>query len=220
MIPVQMPPEPPDFDARVRQPGQEHLQQKGHDPAQPPPKHDRFLRTDQGKADYWRRVRDALKEGYGNRCVYSCFYLSEERVYGGDSFKHSIDHFKPISQSPAQLIYEWSNLRWSWDLINTYKEDSIIPEAHDPIQMTSNLVKLQRDERGDWTVIPESSLTDSEQQEIDKTIQSLGLNNPTVKTMRNQCVKDFLRNSDQYSTDLMEKRQPFIYRELKRLGWL
>lgn len=70
MIPVQMPPEPPDFDAQVRQPGHEYLQQKGYDPAQPPP--GKFQRhSDQDGAGYWRRVRDALKEGYGNRCVYS-----------------------------------------------------------------------------------------------------------------------------------------------------
>jgi len=29
-------------------------------------------------------------------------------------------------------------------------------------------VKLQRDERGDWIVIPESSLTDSEQKEVER----------------------------------------------------
>ena len=221
MIPVEMPPEPPDFDARVRQPGHEHLQQKGHDPAQPPPTHDGFLRNaDQGKADYWRRVRDALKKGYVNRCVYSCFYLSEEQIYAQDSFKHSIDHFKPVSQSPARLIYEWSNLRWAWELINIYKGDSIIPESHDPTQMTSNLVKLQRDKRGDWIVIPESSLTDLEQEKIDRTIRNLGLNNPKVKIMRNQCITHFLENKCQYSIELMKKYQPFIYRELRRLEWL
>lgn len=147
-------------------------------------------------------------------------YLSEERVDASDSFKHSIDHFKPISQSPARLIYEWSNLRWSWDLINTYKGDRIIREDHDPTQTTCNLVKLQRDERGDWIVIPESSLTNSEQEEVDRTIRSLGLNKPKVKAIRNQYVEHFRQSSDQYSADFMEERQPFIYRELKRLGWL
>lgn len=34
MIPVPMPPEPPDFDERVRRPGRDHLRQKSHNPDQ------------------------------------------------------------------------------------------------------------------------------------------------------------------------------------------
>lgn len=222
MIPVSMPPEPPNFDKRVRRPGREHLRQKSHNPDQPPPNHGDFWKKvdTQGKADYWRRARDDLKESYGNRCVYSCFYLQEEHVYGSVQFKHSIDHFKPVSQHPARLAYEWSNLRWAWDLINTCKKDNIITEAHDPTRMKTNLVKLQKDEYDNWKVVPDPRHGEAAKDDIMKTIDGLGLNNRKIIEARNACIQDFMEMCDVYSDALMEERQPFIYHELKELDLL
>ena len=69
-------------------------------------------------------------------------------------------------------------------------------------------------------MVPGSSLTALEQEKIGKTIQDLGLNKCKVKIRRNQYVKDFLDKDNPYSLDFIEERQPFVYRELKSLGWI
>jgi len=125
---------------------------------------------------------------------------------------------------PSISLSNWSLanfLRWAWNVIdNECKKDHLISEEHDSTRLTHNIVELQEDKNGDWIVIPDSSLTISQQEKIGKTIQDLGLNKRKVKIRRRQFVKDFLDNKDRYDDDFMEERQPFIYRELKRLGWL
>ena len=207
------------------------MQQEGQDPQQKPQSSTRIWGN--GAGDFWRDAKDELRTGYNNRCVYSCFFLEDERQQNGNlGSTHSIDHFQPKSRSPAYLAYEWSNLRWAWNVIdNKGKKDNLIPEEHDPTQLARNIMKLQEDDKGDWIVVPGSSLTASEQKEIEsliaseqkeieKTIRALGLNKPKVKIRRKQHIEDFLENKDRYDADSMKERQPFIYRELKRLGWL
>jgi len=220
MIRVNMPEEPDCFDEKVRQSGLAFLEQQGQDPQQEPQSGSRLWGNRDG--NFWTAVKDDLRTGYKNRCVYSCFVLEDERQ-PDNSLRptHSIDHFQPRSRSPAYLAYEWSNLRWTWNVIdNECKKDHFISEEHDPTRLTHNIVELQEDENGDWIVTSDSSLTISEQEKIDKTIQDLGLNKRKVKIRRRQFVEDFLENKDRYDDDFMEERQPFIYRELKRLGWL
>lgn len=221
MIPILRPEEPPDFDQRVREPGLKHLRQKQHDPGQPPRNSSLWDKKGaQGQADYWREARDELNKRYGQCCVYSCFYLNGERVYGDTKLERSIDHFKPRSKFAARLAYEWINLRLAWRLVNSYKADKIIPKAHDPTEMTTNLVKLQRDGDDNWKVVPDPELEDQAKDEIAKTIDDLGLNKETIIKARNACVEDFRKNRNNYSDDYMKERQPFIYRELKQLGWI
>jgi len=220
MIPIPMPQEPSCFDTKVRQRGLVFLEQQGQDPQKAPQSSRRIWRN--GAGDFWRAVKDDLRTGYNNRCVYSCFVLEEERQQDGMLCStHSIDHFRPKARSPAYLAYEWSNLRWAWNVIdNECKKNHLIPEEHDPTRLTRNIMELKEDDNGDWIVIPDSSLTTSEQQKIDKTIQNLGLNSRTLKSRRKQYVEDFLDDGNQYSPNFMEERQPFIYGELKRLGWI
>ena len=218
MIPVPMPQEPACFDATVRQRGLAFLQQQGQDPHQRPQSSSEMW--DNGS--FWTCVKDDLRTGYSNRCVYSCFFLENERRQDGNLHSiHSIDHFQPKSRNPAYLAYEWSNLRWAWNVIdNEGKKNNLVSEEHDPTRLTRNIVELQEDDYGDWIVVPDSSLTTLEQEKIDQTIQDLGLNMPKVKIRRRQCVEDFLENKDRYDADFMKDRQPFVYRELKRLNRL
>ena len=220
MIPVPMPEEPPCFNARVRQRGLAFLQEQGQDPQQQPQSSSRIWGN--GAGDFWRAVKDDLRTGYNNRCVYSYFVLEQERLPDNSlRSTHSIDHFRPKSCSPAYLAYEWNNLRWAWRVIdNEGKRNHLISEEHDPTRLTRSIVELQEDDNGDWIVVPDSLLTASEQEKIGDTVRDLGLNGREVKTRRNQFVEDFLENKDLYDADFMEERQPFIYRELKRLGWL
>ncbi|SAY38825.1 hypothetical protein [Candidatus Synechococcus spongiarum] len=220
MIRIPMPQEPDCFDATVRQRGLDFLQRQGQDPQQKPKSSSRIWGS--GAGNFWTAVKDDLRTGYNNRCVYSCFVLEDERQPNGKlRHSHSIDHFQPRSCSPAYLAYEWSNLRWAWQVIdNEGKKNHLIPEKYDPTRLTHKVVELQEDDDEDWIVVPNSSLTDLEQKEIKNTIQNLGLNRKKVKVRRRQYVEDFLENKCRYDANFMKERQPFIYCELKRLGWL
>ena len=86
--------------------------------------------------------------------------------------------------------------------------------------MTTNLVKLEEDEYGNWKVIPDPRHGEEVKDDIMKTIGNLGLNNKRIIEARNACVRKFIEGRDIYSDALMKKRQPFIYHELKERGYL
>lgn len=217
MIPL--PIEPGDFDARVRQPGLAFLRSRNQDPNEPPQGANQLWGRNGYDGKSWQPARDQLREWYGNRCVYSCFVLEQERKENGSlQSTHSIDHFWPKSSSPAYLAYEWHNLRWAWNVIDNHKQDKII--NHDPTSLTHNIMELEEDNDGDWIVVPAASLPDLERTKIDKTIKDLGLNNDVVKIIRKQWAEDFLDEDNPYDHAFMDKRQPFVYRELRRSGRL
>ncbi|BAZ17951.1 hypothetical protein NIES4071_98320 [Calothrix sp. NIES-4071] len=60
MIPVNPPPEPPDFDEKARQPGNAWLTKN------PDPK--------KGVKDYWSPFKSQLADGFNNLCGYSAMY--------------------------------------------------------------------------------------------------------------------------------------------------
>ena len=218
MIPIRND-EPGDFDTRVRQPGLAFLRSRNQDPNEPPQSANRLWGRNGCEGKSWQLARDQLREWYGNRCVYSCFVLEQERKENGRlQSNHSIDHFRPKSRSLAYLAYEWDNLRWAWNVIDNHKQDKII--NHDPTRLTHNIMELEEDNDGDWIVVPATSLPGSERIKIDRTIKDLGLNNTEVRIIRKKWVEDFLREDNPYDHAFMDKRQPFIYRELRRSGRL
>lgn len=225
MIPVSLPPEPAGFDRAVRQEGLAHLREQGQDPAQPPASGNLWTlkrvdaRGNERTADYWQRAREDLRAGYNNRCVYSCFVIETERLADGrEQSGHSIDHFEPKSRAATRRAYDWDNLRWAWRVIdNEGKMNHWIPSDHDPTAMTAPFLQLAEDDRGNWLVVPDPSLEASEQTRLRETIRLLGLNLPKVVLRRNAYVEDFLNNGPDYGPAWMQQRQPFVYRELRRL---
>lgn len=107
MIPVKRVPEPPDFDARARKPGQEWL---AKNPGTRRPK------------DYWSPFKSILDDGFGHRCGYTAMY---EPV-------GSIDHFVSCKNEP-RLAYEWSNYRFAQEWINKSKQtlDEAVLDPHE-----------------------------------------------------------------------------------------
>ena len=73
MIPIEPRPEPADFNATVRTPGQKFLN------STPNPTAKQF----QANA-FWKESIQSLRTAYGNICAYSCFYMPTG---------HTIDHF-------------------------------------------------------------------------------------------------------------------------------
>ena len=94
MIPVKQAPEPPYFDAKIRQPGRASLD---NEPGKEPKR-------------LWACVHDDMRRSYRSTCAYHC-----RRIVGG-----TIDHFLPKSKYPA-LTYEWSNYRLCSDSANRAK---------------------------------------------------------------------------------------------------
>ena len=86
MIHVEQPPEPEEFDGRVRMPGMRWLE--AHPGSRP--------------KDFWSQFKAALAEGFGNLCAYSAMY---EPV-------GTVDHYLSC-ENHRHLAYEWSNYRYA-----------------------------------------------------------------------------------------------------------
>jgi hypothetical protein len=226
MMPVPLPAKPLNFDERVWMPGLHALRFLHQNPDDPPP-NEHFWKTPHQSIDgswrktldYWTRARDDLCEGYNKRCVYSCFVIEPTRDSSGQlkpkAQQHSIDHFAPKSLNPARKAFEWSNLRWCWNVINNNKNNSCI--SIDPTQLTDMVVELEEDARGKWMVIPARNLTESTSNDVQDTIKKLGLNSRIVEVKRTGVANDFINNKHGYTDQEMTDRQPFVFHELRRL---
>ena len=105
VIPVQMQPEPADFNDTVRMKGGEFLAKNHIDPGKPLPE----------KAEippYWRRYLPQLHKAYHGICAYLCVYFEESLGAG------TVDHFLPKSLYPGEA-YEWKNYRLACSRMNS-----------------------------------------------------------------------------------------------------
>lgn len=109
VIPVRPADAPPDFDARVRQPGLRWLEAHGISL-------DTRLEPGTKIHPYWRECLDDLHTSYDGICAYLCVFV--ERCTGGAS----TDHFVAKS-TMAGLAYEWSNYRLACATMNARKRD-------------------------------------------------------------------------------------------------
>ena len=218
MIPVPLPPEPDNFDERVRREGLAHLHEQGQDPDAPAPRplfEMKRIMSNGGErsCEYWQLARDDLRQAYHNRCVYSCFQIEVETLASGETISmHSIDHFRPIRLSSARQSYDWSNLRWAWNRIDIYKGNSLIPDDHDPTRLQADALILSEDPSGLLIVAPNPFLPPAEQARLADTIAKLGLNQAAVALARTNCRNDFIASAGIYGHDYMVARQPFVYR--------
>lgn len=89
-------PEPEDFDAKVRGPGNQWLA------ANPNAKRPRAL---------WTPYTPVLQSGYGNLCGYAAM---------ADFTVGTVDHFRSFAHYP-ELAYEWSNYRFASATMNSRK---------------------------------------------------------------------------------------------------
>jgi hypothetical protein len=225
MIPVQLPQEPGDYHHRVREEGLAFLQEQGLNPDQIYSRRifemRRIMTDGSGRfrsCEYWQLAREDLKIGYHNRCVYTCFLIEQELVEDATSPDpvevggHSIDHFKPVTKNPARLAYEWANLRWAWCYIdNNFKQNQIIPDRHDPVNIVEGAIQLQFDSKGDLIAVPSPLFPDAERLSLADTIKKLGLNDDQVKKFRRDCFDDFINPGNNYSDQYMKEVQPFVY---------
>lgn len=192
MIQVTPPPEPPDFDQKVRQPGRawlvKHLNARGKLPkGKRPP-------------DKWSKFRDELADGFYNRCGYSAML-----DYAG-----TIDHYWCCENRPA-LAYEWSNYRYVSNWINSSKgilDDQVL----DPFEVQDGWFEI---------LLPSMQLvlTDAVPPEkrvrAEFTLKRLGLqDDERVVRLRYMWYQMYLRN--ELSLVGLEKVAPLIARAVRK----
>ena len=147
MIHVEPQPEPPAFDAQVRQPG---LQALAEGRQELPP--------------YWRACLGDLHERYRGICAYLCVLIP--RATGA----RSVDHIAPKSKR-RDLAYEWSNYRLVCSLMNARKRD--FEDVLDPFAIPDGWFVL---ELSFLQVMPNPSLDEATRARVQATIDRLRLN--------------------------------------------
>lgn len=193
MMPVQLQPEPRDFDERVRVPGKEFLAEV------PTP----TTRQWEGK-EYWRLVLPDMRRAYKSICAYCAHWIPHS------TGNHSVDHFVPRLREP-NLAYEWSNFRYVAARFNSRKWTHPIL---DPFTLLPNWFII------DFVtsfIKPNPDLLPNQKEAVLETIKHLKLNDDDdLVAEREAWVKDC--GSGHISFLHLKKKAPFIAYELERQG--
>lgn len=186
MIPIQPKPEPSNFTANVRSPGNQFLFRV------PNPNTDQW-----GKNDYWRRCIFDLYREYQEICAYTGIWIPISAA--------TIDHFVPKSIDPRQA-YEWGNYRLSSGRANNKKGTN--SGILDPFSIQYDWFLL---EFPSLLVKPNHSA--SQLDAITYTIKTLKLNEEYFIKDRQHWLNEYCRNLDLV---FLKTHAPFIAYELKR----
>jgi hypothetical protein len=214
MIPVQLAPEPPDFDRKVRQKGLAAIAELvGEAPpgSRPGPRrkaiasHRKAIPPDRFPV-YWTDALDDLLKSYHRRCAYLALYL--EPATGNAS----VDHLVPKSLA-WDRVYEWRNYRLCSSLINAKKNN--LTELLDPFEIGEGWFGL---ELVAFQVTGGPKMPRRQARAVDNTIDKLGLNQRQCCDARQEYVNSYV-NGD-IALAWLERRAPFVASELRRQGML
>ena len=212
MIPVAPATEPPTFDAKVRQPGLNALAELVGEssPVRTGPKRKKIaerredLRWDDFHP-YWREALPDLLTAYKRICAYTCLYIHP--VTGAQS----VDHMAAKS-SEWHHVYEWSNYRLACARVNSGKG---VKSPLDPFEIGDDWFEL---ELVGYQLLPGASVQEPLRTKILATIFDLDLNHPDHCLARSEYAEDYLEHG--LSFGRLERRAPFVARELRRQGKL
>ncbi|MBN3818367.1 hypothetical protein G3N57_17910 [Paraburkholderia sp. Se-20369] len=213
MIPVAKARKPANFDETVRQPGLRAIAEMVGKPSPYPRTAGRPFKKIAHRErdipaekfpDYWTDILDDLMEAYKEVCAYACFRIHP--VTGA----RSADHFAPKSKKWRD-VYKWSNYRLCSSRMNARKNDFC--HVLDPFRIQQGWFRL---ELLGFQVVPDPGLPKPTRDEIQRTIDLLGLND-----FRRDREKDAERywNRD-YSLKILKAESPFVAYELYRQGRL
>jgi hypothetical protein len=214
MIPVVEAPAPVDFDERVRRPGLDAIAELvGERPKnrRPGPKRKKVALTPEqiSPKDFpplWRDVLPEMLESYNRLCAYVSLYI--EHATGNPS----VDHVIPKSKA-WDKVYEWSNYRLACALVNSKKND--VDDVLDPFEIEDGLFALEFVE---FQVKLGQAAVGKLEGKVAETIEKLGLNLPDCCKARREYVENY--QEKQIKLNYLERRAPFIARELRRQGRL
>lgn len=199
MIPVQLQPEPIDFDVEVRQKGLVWIAKKGFALNAPAPKGTKF-------PDYWSHSNKQLWTAYSGVCAYLAIYF--EWVTGASS----TDHFVAKSKDAVQA-YEWNNYRLS--CLGPNRNKNNYDDVLDPIGLLPNTFELILPT---GQIRPSRTLTDkTDIAAARKSITRLQLDSAEHREMRMRHYTRYLRSQD---AQTLKELSPFVWYEAKRQGLL
>ena len=213
MIPVALAPVPPEFDAKVRQPGLRAIAEMVGKPSPYPrnagKKHGKVANQEQDiPADafpaYWREALPEMFVAYEQRCAYLAMYIHSA------TGSPTVDHVLPKSYAWNQ-VYEWANYRLCAAIINSKKGALLTlvdPFTIGPSWFALNLNTLHI-ERG-------AAAPQTEWLRIDATLSVL--NHRLCVKEREEYVRCYRLGPGAGGFDFahLEHRAPFIASELRR----
>lgn len=192
MIPLQLRPEPAEFDIKVRQPGIAFLKINNNPTS-----------NDFKKNAFWKNSAQDLHKAYLGICAYTCFYLVPPGF--------STDHFLPKSLYPLKA-YEWNNYRLCSQRVNGYKSDST--NIIDPFVVQSGWFVL---DVPSCLVKPGVGLSQNLTKKIESTIKELHLNDDDY-FVQERCDLMMTFASGEVTLAFLSKRYPFLAAEIIRQG--
>lgn len=194
MMRVDLKPEPPVFEDRVRKKGQRYLAKV------PSP-------TKQQWAEhaYWTDVKFALHDAYCGICNFVCHWIPP------DTGSITVEHYKPKAKYPADA-YEWANYRLMCGTLNGRKSD--YEDVLDPFGITNGMFVL---DFPSLFVKPSKEINAGLQARVKATIDRLKLNDEGT------CIKARARYLKRYCLGevdfpYLKSDAPFIAFELERQG--
>jgi hypothetical protein len=192
VIHVTQQPKPPDFDKKVKLPGNRFLA------TTPNPTNKQFKNE-----NHWRHASANLHSAYNGICAYTCSYLAFA--------DKSVDHYLPKALHPDKA-YEWDNYRLSLQLVNHFKGNSL--EVLDPFIVQTGSFTI---DFPSCLVHPSVNLVSPLLEKIVKTIDILRLNDhDDFVQKRCDLMLDFAE--EKLSLGDLSNLYPFLAAEVIRQG--
>jgi uncharacterized protein (TIGR02646 family) len=199
VIPVKPQPAPPEFDAKVRQPGQRWLQDAGLPVSGSVPEGIQLR-------PYWRECFDELHRAYGGICAYVSVYI--DRVAGTPT----VEHF--VAKSAAlEAAYEWSNYRLACAKMNSRKR--AFDDVLDPFELAEGTFVL---ELVSMKIAPNPALSPPDRERAQATIDRLGLDDAECRRVRAEYFDE--HRAGHIDEDYLRRKCPFVWHEIQRQGAL
>jgi hypothetical protein len=208
VIRVELQPEPPDFDEKVRRPGLRALAELRGQPAERrrgPKRKVKDIIKSEDLPPLWTKSLDDLHRAYRGICAYLCVHIPH--AVGS----RTTDHFSPksprISDAPEDA-YEWRNYRLACGLMNSRKgTKSVI----DPFMIDGRWFELDLSTLG---IKPNSELPEGLRKRVQATIDDLGLDDDECRKAREHWYQPYIEGRIAFS--FLREMCPFLAEEVVR----
>jgi hypothetical protein len=188
MIRVEKQPEPDQFDAHCRAPGNAWL--TAH-----PDQH-------QCAPPYWTEFKPHLRQAFGERCAWLAMWIA-----GG-----TVDHFHAQRDFPEQ-IYEWSNFRYSDSEINSAKKPAWEGRLLDPFEVDDGWFEILLPSC--QLRILEQLVPEAMRERVRFTVSSLRLDHgEKVVDLRRHWLEQY--ESQSMTIEALERHAPLVARAVRK----
>lgn len=186
MLKFNPPPEPSDFDAQVRQTGNNWLAKNTNTKKRP--------------KDFWSKFKIHLADGFGSVCAYTAMF---EPV-------GTVDHYL-CCQNHRHLAYEWSNYRFASAWINSSK-GTLDDKVLDPFLLEDDWFEILLPS---LQLVLTDAVPPEERSRAEFTLQRLHLrDDERVIRQRQQWYQLYL--DGEITLTGLERKAPLIARAIKK----